>query len=152
MSRGVTPYRFLLDESVKHLKPEFPRKRAVTIAEAGLRENAADAQIVELACAGEYIIVTANGRDFEREIRKHQRKMMINHCHDLSGLLILPDGAMVQKRALKRLGERLRFGGKELHWEQVRSGNFLVRATKSGGSEIRRFPRCVYCKKAEATK
>jgi hypothetical protein len=96
--------------------------------------------------------VTANGRDFEREIRKHQRKMMINSCHDLSGLLVLPDGAMVQKRSLRRLGERLRFGGMRLDWEEVRRGNFLVRATKSGASEIRRFPRCIYCKKSEATK
>lgn len=107
----MTPYRFLLDESVKHLKPLFPRKRAITIADAGLSGNASDAEIVKMAWELEYIIVTANGDDFVREVNKFQRRMMINNCRELSGLLVVPDGAITQERAIRRLEARLRFGG-----------------------------------------
>jgi Domain of unknown function (DUF5615) len=62
-------YRLLLDERVKHLKPAFPRKRAIMTTEAGLDPDASDSRIVQLAWEREYIIVTANGIDFEREIR-----------------------------------------------------------------------------------
>lgn len=137
---------------MKHLAPEFPRKRALTMADVHLPPNASDSAIVKAAWRYECIIVTANGKDFEREIRKFQRQMMITNCHDLSGLVVVPDGAMAQKRSLKKLEDRLRFGGKRLDWQAVRSGNFYVRATKSGSPGIRRFPRCIYCEKNESFK
>jgi hypothetical protein len=145
----MSPYRFLLDESVKHLKHLFPRKRAITIGDAGLPGNSSDAAIVRKAWELEYILVTANGDDFVREVNRFQRQMMINDCHDLSGLLVVPDGAITQERALRRLEARLRFGGKSITWEQVHGKNLYVRATRAGAPEIRPFRRCLYCKKAE---
>lgn len=145
----MKPYRFLLDESVRHLKGEFPRHRAITTTEAGLQPDASDAEVVRKAWDLQYIIVTANGDDFVREIRRFQRQMMQANCRDLRGLLVVPDGSITQARALKRLADNLRFGGNPITWEQVNQWNLYVRARKSGAPEIRPFPRCRYCRKIE---
>ena len=110
----MRPYRFLLDESVRHLKRCFPRHQAITTTEASLPADASDAEIVRRAWDLQYIIVTANGDDFVREIRRFQRQMMRANCRDLRGLVVVPDGSITQARALKQLGNSLRFGGRPI--------------------------------------
>ena len=143
------PYRFLLDESVRHLKGCFPRHRAITTTEAGLRPNASDAEVVKKAWDLQYIIVTANGDDFVREIRRFQRQMMRANCRDLRGLVVVPDGSLTQTRALRQIARSLRFGGRPIGWEQVNEWNLYVRVQRSSSPEIRRFPRCRYCSEIE---
>jgi hypothetical protein len=147
----LVPYRVLLDEGIKHLKPLFPRKRALTTGDAGLPSNASDARIVRLAWDRQYIIATANGDDFVREINRFQRQMMERNCRDLWGLLVVPDGAISQERVLRKLTDRLIFGGRKITWNDVMNMNLYVRATKAGAPEIRRFRRCLYCVKQEVS-
>ena len=111
--------------------------------------DASDGQIVKLAWQLQYIIVTANGDDFVKEIDLFQRNMTYKSCHDLFGLLVVPDGAIAQVRTLRDLTERLRFGGRRVSWEEVMDRNLYVRAKNRGPLEIRPFRRCLYCKKLE---
>jgi hypothetical protein len=69
----MKPYKFLLDRDVSKALSLFPRRRARTIAQAKLKSNASDAQIVERAHELACTIVTANGDDFYREMFKFQK-------------------------------------------------------------------------------
>jgi hypothetical protein len=87
---------------------------------------AKDRQIVEAACELESVIVTGNRRDFEREILRFQRLTKRKDCHELWGLIVLPNGLLRQKRVLKYAEKRLRFQGKALRWGDVWRGNYYV--------------------------
>jgi hypothetical protein len=84
----------------------FPARRTRTVADVGLPENATDAAIVEKAWKPEAIIVTANGDDFLREVRRFLRSTKRKDCHDLFGLVILPNKYEIQKRTLNELNVR----------------------------------------------
>jgi hypothetical protein len=61
---------FLLDRNVAKAALLLPKKRVRTLADVSLSENATDAQIVRKAWDLRLTIVTANGDDFIREIKK----------------------------------------------------------------------------------
>jgi hypothetical protein len=145
----ISHYGFLIDRDVAKAASLFPPKRTRTTLEMGLAEAAPDAAIVELACERRRIIVTGNGDDFIAEILKFQKTTEKKECHDLSGLVILPNGFESQKRALRDIEKRLRFGGRKITWADVWNKNYCVRILKNGNAEITTFPKCLYCRKLE---
>jgi len=144
----VKPYKFLLDRDVSKAVALFPAGRARTLSDMGLTERATDAAIVEKAWELEAIIVTSNGDDFLREVRKFLRMTKKKDCHDLFGLVILPSKFEIQRRLLAEVGERLRFAGKKISWYEVWRKNLCVRVKTAGNPEITQLPRCFYCEKA----
>ena len=71
---------------------------------AQLKANAAqsDRKIVEVASDRKWIIVTANGDDFIAEIRRYLRQSRKLVCHDLSGLVTIPNGHQLQEHVLPK--------------------------------------------------
>jgi hypothetical protein len=145
----MKPYRFLLDRDVSKAVSLFPRRRTCTIADVGLLETAKDAAIVEKAWELEATIVTSNGDDFLREVRKFLKQTKRKDCHDLFGLLILPNKFEIQKRTLGHLAARLRFGGRKITWDDVWRKSLCVRVKATGNPDITRLPQCFYCQKAD---
>jgi hypothetical protein len=142
-------YAFLLDEDVRAAKSLFPKGRAKTVTDLGLRSDAADREVVLAAWEGRYIIVTGNADDFIPEIMRFLKKTKKAECHELFGLVVLPNGYLTQKRILGRAANTLRFGGRKLTWADIWRDNYFVRVGKSGSPEVKRFPRCQFCRKLE---
>jgi hypothetical protein len=145
-------YRFLLDRDVSKVVSLFPRRRARTITDVGLSETARDAAVVEKAWELEATIVTSNGDDFLKEVGKFLRQTKRKDCHDLFGLIILPNKFEIQKRKLCDLVARLRFGGGRITWDDVWRKNLCVRVKATGNPEITQLPRCFYCQKAASSR
>jgi hypothetical protein len=141
----MTNYRFLLDRDVSKTASLFPKKRTLTV----ISESASDRQVVEQARRDECIIVTANGKDFRREIDRFLRETKRKDCHDLFGLVILPSGYEIQKRLLEDVEARMRYGQKSVSWFDVWRHSYCVRVKKGGAPEVRPLPRCYYCVKRE---
>jgi hypothetical protein len=141
-------YGFLLDRNVSKVAPLFPAKRSRTIAQVGLLENATDAEIVRKAWDLCLTIVTANGDDFVKEITRFQNQTTRVNCHEMFGLVVLPNGYESQRRLLQKTGEKLRLGTEKLTWRDVALKNCYVRLKKSGNPEVKRFKRC-FCQKNE---
>jgi hypothetical protein len=112
-------YGFLLDRDVSKTASLFPRGMARTVMQLELPADAPDASIVKKACEHDLTIVTGNGEDFIREIQKFQGQTQKKDCHEMSGLIILPNGYETQGRLLKTAEERLRFGGRKITWTDV---------------------------------
>ena len=70
-------------------------------------------------------------------------------CHELNGLIVLPNGYEHQRRLLHGLEPKLRLGSERLTWTDVSQKNCNVRVTKRGNPEVKRFQRCFYCQKLE---
>jgi hypothetical protein len=140
---------FLLDRNFAKAALLLPKKRVRTLADVSLSENATDAQIVRKAWDLRLTIVTANGDDFIREIKKFQDQTKRKDCHEMFGLVILPNGYENQKRVLQIAGERLRLGTEKLTWWDVADKNCCVRIKRVGNPEVKRFPRCFYCQQLE---
>ncbi len=119
--------------------------RVLHLQDVGLPENAADSAIVESAADEQTIIATANGRDFLRAIEAYQKKQMRSECHDLYGLLILPNHYANQERFLPKLTDKLRFEGSPITWRHVQINNLSVRLTDDGGVKVTPLARCRYC-------
>ena len=145
----VSKYAFLLDRDVEKAASLFPHKRARTTTAIGLAMDAPDEAIVRLAWERQWIIVTGNGDHFIEEILRFQRKVEKKICHDLSGLIILPNGFEVQKRVMTGIEKKLRFGGKRITWTDVWSKNYCVRLKKDSEPVISTFPKCLYCRKLQ---
>lgn len=141
----MKPYSFLLDRDVSKAVSMFPPKRTRTAASVGLQENAPDSSIVEKAWELESIIVTANGDDFVREVKKFSLSTKRKDCHDLFGLVILPSKFEIQKRTLRDIASRLRFKGKQVTWDDVWRNNLCVRVKSDGDPDLSELPRCFYC-------
>jgi hypothetical protein len=60
----MASYRFIFDNDSRKTAEFFPRRRVVTLEQAGLTEKASDREIVEVASDIKWIIVTANGDHF----------------------------------------------------------------------------------------
>jgi hydroxypyruvate isomerase len=146
---GLSSHGFLLDRDVSKVSSLFPKKRTKTLAGVGLSENARDSEIVRKAWERGLTIVTGNGDDFVREINAFQSRTKRNDCHELHGLVVLPNGYEHQKRLLQDLQDNLRLGSEILTWADVAQKNCLVRVKKNGKPEVRRFQRCFYCQKLE---
>jgi hypothetical protein len=140
---------FLLDRDVSKAVSLFPAKITRTIAQVGLPDNASDAAIIKKAWQLRRTIVTGNGDDFVKEMLKFQRRTKQADCHEMFGLVVLPNGYENQKRLLQMIGTRLRLGTKKLTWADVAEKNYYVRVKKGGDIEVKRFPRCFYCQKLE---
>lgn len=125
----------------------FPGKRVITLAQAKLSPTTSDAEIVARARELEAIIVTANGDDYEKEIKKLLQRSQRNDCYDLFGLVVIPNPAAIQERVLPGLSAKLRFGRKAISWDHVWRENYLVRVHSDGTVEVRERGRCFYCKK-----
>jgi hypothetical protein len=143
----VTSYKFIFDNDSRKAAVFFPQRRIVTLEQAGLTEKATDREVVEVASDRRWIIVTANGDHFITEIRRYLRQSTRLICHDLSGLVIVPNDHQFQQRSLPRLEKRLHLDGKRIGWKDVWELDCCVRATKDGKAQITRFERCRYCKK-----
>jgi hypothetical protein len=143
----MSSYRFLLDRDVQKAKNCFPRKRAITAAEAGLADDAPDSVVVERAFDLGAIIVTANGDDFFREVIKFQRKTKrtADGCREMNGLVVLSSGFEVQRRQIARALERMYFGSDKIDWADVWNENYYVRLKDGGRAEVNLLPRCRYC-------
>jgi hypothetical protein len=74
-------YKFLFDNDSQAAAKFFPEKRVVTLAQAKLSPAASDATIVARARELGSIIVTANGDDYEKEIKRFLQKSQRNDCY-----------------------------------------------------------------------
>lgn len=146
---GFLSHGFLLDRDISKIAALFPRKRAKTLSDVGLPESAADSEIVWEAWERKLTIVTGNGDDFVREINAFQGRTTRAGCHDMYGLIVLPNGYEHQKRLLQGLDDKLLLGSASLNWTDVAQKNCLVRVKKNGKPEVKRFRRCFYCQKLE---
>jgi hypothetical protein len=146
-SYSVRPYRFLVDRSVAKAGSLMPASagRVLHLRDIGLPENAADSAIVESAADEQTIIATANGRDFVRAIEAFQKRQMWADCHDLYGLLILPNHYANQERFLPKLTDKLGFEGSPITWRHVQINNLSVRLTDDGKVKVAPLARCRYC-------
>jgi hypothetical protein len=140
-------YKFLFDNDSQAAAKFFPEKRVITLAQAKVYTAASDAEIVARARELGAIIVTANGDDYEREIKRFLQKSQKNDCYDLFGLVIIPNPAAIQERVLPGLASKLRFKGEAITWDDVWRENYLVRVHSDGTLEVRELGRCFYCKK-----
>ena len=146
----MRPFSFLIDRSAAKAASLFPKHRVFTLEALRIPEDAGDDEIVRQAWRHACIIVTANGDDFISAIHRFQKKQMRKECHELNGLIILPNEFEVQKQIVKQSGKKLRFGLRQIGWPDVSNDNLCVRLKKSGAPDVKRSPRCFYCQKMEA--
>jgi hypothetical protein len=140
-------YGFLFDRDVSKASSLFPASRVRTVAEAGLPDDATDAAIVRKAWELRLTVVTANGDDFVSEFNEFLSQTKRTDCHDMFGLVILPNGYENQRRSLKGIEKKLRLDGRRVTWAVVADKDCCVRVKKEGNPEVTRFPRCFYCRK-----
>jgi len=146
-------YRFLVDNDCRKVVPLLPKGRALNLEEVGLSERASDAQIIEVASERRYIIVTSNGHDFLEKINRFVSlsSKKPRGCHDVSGLVVVPNDHASQERVLPRAEEKLYLDGERITWVRVWEDSLYVRLRKEGSHEVRRLPRCRTCEKHERT-
>jgi hypothetical protein len=142
-------YRFLFDSDSQGAAQFFPRRRVVTYKRAKLAFSAPDAEVVATAHEMRCIIVTANGLHFEQEARRFLQKTQKKSCHDLYGLIVIPNDGPTQSRVLPRVSEKLRMDGKRITWDDVWWENYLVRVHATGDVDVRALGRCFYCRKVQ---
>jgi hypothetical protein len=111
-----------------------------------MQETATDPEIVAMAWDLELTIVTANGDDFIKEINPFQKKLQRNECHELHGLVILPNAYELQRRVVKQIEAKLRFDKKRANWKDVADKNLLVKVRSDGSVDVTQFPQCFYCR------
>jgi hypothetical protein len=140
-------YRFLIDNDSQAASVYFPEKRVVMFTQAKLNPAAPDSQVVATAREMGCTIVTANGPDFEKEIKQFLQKSQRKDCYDLFGLVVIPNAAAIQARVLPGLSDKLRINGKRISWEDVWLENYVVSVHSDGSVEVRELGRCFYCKK-----
>jgi uncharacterized protein DUF5615 len=146
----MTGHRFLLDHDCQRAAVLLPERRVLSLADVGLPENASDQKIVEAAWEYECVIVTANGRDFLERIKRFLGTTKKKDCHDLWGLVVLPNDLASQERLLPRAEKKLRFEGEKVTWPRVWRENLYVRLKRDGAHEVRHLPRCYYCEKTRS--
>lgn len=140
-------YKFLFDRDAAKAANLFPIGRVVTLEQVGLPENAKDAEIVRVACNRHCIVVTCNGDDFVKEFNSYLGQTKKVECHDMYGLVILPNGFEIQRRIVPKLAVRLRMDGERISWRDVWERDCCVKLNRDGSVAVTRFPRCHYCKK-----
>ena len=138
---------FLLDQDVSKVASLLRLKRTYSVSKMGLSANATDADILQKAWEQQLIVVTGNDDHFVAEFLKFIGRSKINDCHDLHGLLVLPNGYENQKRLLQNIGKKLRFGTRKVTWTEVAQKNYYVKAKRDGTVVIKTFPQCFYCEK-----
>ena len=133
---------FLLDHAVLALKPEFRQGITETILDEGLKPDADDMEVIDLAAIRHAILVTADIRILPK-CKRYQD--LSKDC--LYGLLLLPDGIEVQRRLLRDLRpgtkqiRHVRYGY-PLTWADVHHDNLLVKVRKSGDPSVEELCNC----------
>src|ERR1700678_3780412 len=128
---------FLLDRDVSKTASLFPKKRTKTLADIGLPESAADSIIVREAWERGLTIVTGNGDDFVKHIQKFLSQTKRAECHEMFGLVLLPNGYKVKKRLLRDVETKLRLGQEKITWADVANRNCYVLVKRKGGAVVR---------------
>jgi hypothetical protein len=137
-------YFFLLDHMVLSLRPEFREGVTETILDLGLKHDADDMEVIDLAWRRHAILVSVDGKIIQK----------CKTCQDRSrsclyGLLMLPDGGEIQKRLLGDLRQgtrQMRHAryDKPLTWADVHDDNLLVRVHKGGDPDIEELSNCAW--------
>ncbi len=143
----MTGYRFLFDRDAAKAAKLFPAQRVLMLGDLGLPETASDAMIVRAACDRKCIVVTCNGDDFVKEFNSYLAQTKKLECHDMHGLVVLPNGFEIQRRIVRKVEARLRLEGSRISWRDVWEKDCRVKVTRNGAVTTSRFPRCHYCKK-----
>src|SRR5262249_41883665 len=110
----------------------------------------ADEDIVKEAWDQQRTIVTSNGRDFLRYIRGFQNPPNKPQCHDLWGLVVVPNAQFERQKGLRSIQHGLnvlRTG--TLRWPGAAFLNLYIRVTADGEREVYRFKRCPFCEHPE---
>ena len=135
----------LLDEDVKALKSLFPKKRVKILAQVGLKPDASDSDIVEMAWNRGFTIVTANGTHFRKAIADFQERGAAA-CSCLFGLVVLTTDVEGQRRRLSTLttAERqLRYAGKAYRVEGCMEAELRgARDARGGPRVVESLPAC----------
>lgn len=91
-------YFFLLDHMVVGLKPDFRESVTETTLECGLKPHADDMEVIDLALRRHAILVTVDVKIIQK--CKDYQDRSARDC--LYGLLMLPDGILIQRRIRTR--------------------------------------------------
>jgi hypothetical protein len=140
--------KFLLDHDVRHLASCFPAKQTLQLEDVGLKSNAPDSEVVAAASEGNYIIVTNNARDFQRDVPNHiattsKKKLGCKQVHGL--IIVLPSEQLKQEPAIARAAKQLAFEGRSIGWKEVKNLCLKVVIQDSGKPTITKLPRCPHC-------
>jgi hypothetical protein len=133
---------FLLDHMVLGLKPEFREGITETILDGGLKPDADDMEVIDLALIRHAILVTADVGILPK------CKVYQDRSRDcLYGLLLLPDGIETQRRLLSDLREgtkQMRHAryDRPLTWADVHHDNLVVKVYKSGDPNVEELCNC----------
>ena len=144
----VSHFKFLLDQGVKHLRDHFAAKQVVTLESLGMAENTPDPEIIDVASTRGFVLVAANRKDFLPMVEAHVAKSTdkTTGCRRVLGMVLLaPNDAHVQRRALAVAEKRLTFEGKKITWKDVHDRELLVEIEASGAARVSRLPRCPHC-------
>lgn len=117
------------------------RSEAVTAKSAGLRKDADDLEVIDLAFRTRAILVTTD-QYFANKCKQFQLQ---HGC--MFGLIILPDGIEKQRRILDHIRRKkkvLRFHklSRALSWADIKDFNFLVRARELGHPHVLELCNC----------
>jgi hypothetical protein len=116
-----------------------------TTLECGLKPHADDVEVIDLALRRHAILVTVDVKIIQK--CKDYQDRSSREC--LYGLLMLPDGILIQRRIL----EELRTGAKQMRharydrpltWADVHDDNLLVKAHKSGDPDVEELCNCAW--------
>lgn len=145
----MSHFKFLLDESVKHLARRFPAKRVFTLESLALPRDAPDDDILDVASIRNCLLVVSNRRDFLPKIRAYVAKSTkkAGGCRRVPGLIVfVPNEEHAQVRLLRNLERRLKFEGRKITYKDVHDRDLLVQIEASGAVKIARLPRCPHCR------
>lgn len=136
-------YFFLLDNSVKDLRPNFRDGVTETTIDHGLPPHADDMDVIDLGRRRRAIIVTTDLK-FPEKCKTYEHQT--NVC--LSGLLLLPDGIEFQKRVLDELrsGKRkMLFSAqykKPLTWADINADNLILKTHRDSNPDVSELCDC----------
>ena len=125
------------------LKPDFRDGVTETTLECGLKPHADDMEVIDLASRRHAILVTVD----VKIINKYRDFQGRSSRGCLYGLLMLPDGILIQRRIL----EEIKTGVKQMRhphydrpltWADIHGNNFLVKAHKDGDPDVEDLCNC----------
>jgi hypothetical protein len=130
-------YFFLLDHMVVALKPDFRDGVTETTLECGLEPHADDMEVIDLASRRHAILVTVDVKIIKK-CRDFQDRSS-RQC--LYGLLMLPDGILIQRRILEEIKTSVKqmrhpHYDRPLTWADIHDDNLLVKAHKDGDPDV----------------
>lgn len=131
---------FLIDLNVQETLALFGKKARVTSYQH-------DHETVHEAWEESRTIVSCNEADFIRCILEHSKRDSGRRCQDCWGLLTVPSDEIVRSRVIKKAENGIRMGGEVIPWSLIAFANLCVSLHANGTVGVRKFRRCVHCKK-----